>query len=160
RVGASYRYSQSGVIRGGYGLFTDRLAGSVGQLFNASYNSSAGYLPNARLLFPTVAPITPTFEQRTVRGPAAPIAARAFLTTGQVPTTSSLSLADTLDGAIRPPYSHQASAQVSQEIRSGIALSVGYLFLGARQMIGHTGNLNAVQTGVLTTGKPLYGGRR
>jgi hypothetical protein len=76
-----------------------------------------------------------------------------------VPTTSSLGLADTLDGAIRTPYSHQASMQISQQIGRGIALSAGYLFLGARQVPGHTGNLNAFQTGTLPTGKPILGGR-
>jgi outer membrane receptor protein involved in Fe transport len=160
RVGASYAYSDSGVIRAGYGLFNDRLASSVGQLFHASYNSSAGSLPNARTLFPTIAPLDPPFQQRTVAGPLAPGAAAAFLTTGQVPALSSISLADTLDGAVRTPYSHQASVQMSQEIMPGVAASVGYLYLGARQIIGHTGNLNAVQTGVLPTGKPSYIGGR
>jgi outer membrane receptor protein involved in Fe transport len=161
RAGASYAYSDKGVIRAGYGVFTDRLASSVGQLFHASYNSSAGSLPNSRLLFSTVAPLDPPFQQRTVAGPAAPPAAIAFLTTGQVPTTSSVSLADTLDGAVHTPYSHQASAQVSQEIGRGMAVSVGYLYLGARNVIGHTGNLNAVQTGTLPSGKLSFvGGRR
>jgi len=160
RVGGAYAYSESGVIRGGYGLFNDRLASSVGQLFHASYNSSAGFQPNARLLFPTIAPISPPFEQRTVGGAAAPIAARTFLLTGQVPTTSSVSLADTLDGAVRTPYSHQASVQITHEVRRNVAVSVAYLFLGARDIIGHTGNLNAVQTGVLATGKPSYVGGR
>ena len=99
------------------------------------------------------------FQQRTVGGALAPVAAATFLRTGQVPTTSSLSLADTLDGAIQNPYSHQASAQISQEVAQGIALSVSYLYLGARGVIGHTGNLNAFQTGTLPTGKPTYGGR-
>jgi outer membrane receptor protein involved in Fe transport len=160
RVGAAYSYSESGVIRAGYGVFNDRLASSVGQLFHASYNSSAGFQPNARLLFPTIAPISPPFEQRTVGGAAAPVAARAFLLTGQVPTTSSVSLADTLDGAVRTPYSHQASVQISHEVRRNLAVSAAYLFLGARDIIGHTGNLNAVQTGVLATGKPSYAGGR
>jgi hypothetical protein len=40
-----------------------------------------------------------------------------------------------------------------------MAASVGYLFLGARDVLGHTGNLNAVQTGVLASGKPILGGR-
>src|SRR5216683_2258618 len=159
RVGAAYTYSARGVIRAGYGVFSDRLASSVGQLFNATQWSSAGSLPNAQRLFPTIAPIQGIFQQRTVGGPAAPIAARAFLTTGQVPTTSSLGLADTLDGAIRTPYSHQTSVQISQEIGNGIAVSAGYLFLGARQMLGHTGNLNAFQNGTLATGKPTLGGR-
>jgi outer membrane receptor protein involved in Fe transport len=161
RVGASFAYSDTGVIRGGYGVFYDRLASSVGQLFNASYNSSAGSLPNARVLFPTVAPIDPPFQQRTVGGPAAPAAAATFLLTGQVPATSSVSLADTLDGAVRTPYSHQASVQISQEVARGLAVTVGYLFLGARDIIGHTGNLNAIQTGTLPSGKPSFvGGRR
>jgi hypothetical protein len=155
----SYAYSPHGVIRAGYGRFSDRLASSVGQLFNATQWSSAGSLPNARQLFPTLAPIKGRFEQRTVGGAAAPIAARAFLTTGQVPTTSSLGLADTLDGAVETPYSHQASVQLSHEIGAGVALSAGYLFVGARQLLGHTGNLNAFQTGVLPTGKPILAGR-
>jgi hypothetical protein len=108
-----------------------------------------------------VAPIDPPFQQRTVAGPAAPVAAIAFLTTGQVPSTSSVSLADTLDGAVQTPYSHQASAQVSHEIGGRMAVSAGYLYLGARDVIGHTGNLNAVQTGTLPSGKPSFvGGRR
>ena len=160
RVGAAFQYSPRGVIRGGYGLFFDRLASSVGQLFNATQWSSAGSLPNAQLLFPTVAPLHARFQQRTVGGAAAPIAARTFLTTGQVPTTSSIGLADTIDGAIQTPYSHQASAQISHELGRGIAVSAGYLFLGARQILGHTGNLNALQTGVLASGKPIWGGRK
>ena len=38
-------------------------------------------------------------------------------------------------------------------------MSAAYLFVGARQVIGHTGNLNAFQTGVLASGKPILGGR-
>jgi len=159
RAGASYAYSPRGVIRGGYGLFTDRLASSIGQLFNATAWSSAGSLPNAQKLFPTLAPLQGRFQQRTAGGPLAPAAALTFLTTGQVPSTSSLGLADTLDGAIRNPYSHQASAQMSQEVARGIALSASYLYLGARQVPGHTGNLNAFQNGVLPSGKPILGGR-
>jgi carboxypeptidase family protein/TonB-dependent receptor-like protein len=159
RVGAAYAYSPRGVIRGGYGVFTDRLASSVGQLFNATAWSSAGSLPNAQRLFPTLAPLTGKFQQRTVGGALAPAAAVTFLTTGQVPSNSTIGLADTLDGAIRNPYSHQASGQISQEVGNGIALSASYLFLGARQVPGHTGNLNAFQTGTLPSGKPILGGR-
>jgi hypothetical protein len=159
RVGASFAYSPRGVIRAGYGLFYDRLASSVGQLFNATLLSTDGSVPDARLLFPTIAPLVPLFQQRTVAGPAAVSAARTFLTTGQVPITNTIGLADTLDGALRTPYSHQASVQISHEIGRGIALSAAYQFLGARDIVGHTPNLNAVQTGVLPTGKPIVGGR-
>src|SRR5262245_20545904 len=112
RVGASYAYSPRGVIRGGYGVFTDRLASSVGQLFNATAWSSAGSLPNAQRLFPTLAPLQGRFEQRTVGGALAAPAALAFLTTGVVPSVGTRALADTIDGAVRTPYSHQASVQV------------------------------------------------
>jgi len=101
RMGGAFAYSAHGVVRGGYGVFFDRLASSVGQLFNATQWSSAGSLPNAQKLFPTIAPIQGRFQQRTAGGALAPIAARTFLTTGQVPTTSTLGLADTLDGAVR-----------------------------------------------------------
>ena len=68
-------------------------------------------------------------------------------------------LADTLDSAIDTPYSHQASVQVMQEIGAGWAVSGSYLFVAARELLGHTGNLNAIQTGTLATGKPILAGR-
>jgi hypothetical protein len=147
------------VIRAGYGLFHDRLTSSIGQLFNATEWSSGGYLPNTQVLFPTVAPIQGRFDQRTVAGPAAPPAALTFLATGQVPPTGVKGLADTLDSAIDTPYSHQASIQVSHEVVPGWVASASYLYVGARELIGHTGNLNAFQTGVLATGKPILSGR-
>ena len=160
RVGAAFAYSPRGVIRAGYGLFHDRLASSTGQLFNATQWTSAGFLPNTQQLFPTVAPLVPRFQQRIVPGPGAPNAARTFLLTGQVPAmNATAALADTLDGTVRTPYSHQASVQVSHEVERGIAVSVGYLYLGARDILGHTGNLNAFETGVLPTGKPILAGR-
>jgi outer membrane receptor protein involved in Fe transport len=159
RVGAAFAYSRRGVVRAGYGIFHDRLASSVGQLFQATEWSSGGYLANTKALFPTVANIQGRFEQRTVAGPAAPPAALTFLSTGQVPPAGTKGLADTLDSTIDTPYSHQVSAQITQEIGSGWAISGSYLFVGARDLIGHTGNLNAFQTGSLATGKPILGGR-
>jgi outer membrane receptor protein involved in Fe transport len=159
RVGAAFAYSPRGVVRAGYGIFHDRLASSVGQLFQATEWSSGGYLANTKALFPTVANIQGRFEQRTVAGPAAPPAALTFLATGQVPAAGTKGLADTLDSTIDTPYSHQVSAQIAQEIGSGWAIAGSYLFVGARDLIGHTGNLNAFQTGTLATGKPILGGR-
>jgi outer membrane receptor protein involved in Fe transport len=159
RVGAAYAYSERGVVRAGWGIFHDRLASSVGQLFNATEWSSGGNLANAQTLFPTIAPIQGRFEQRTVGGPAARPAALAFLANGTVPAAGVKGLADTIDGAIDTPYSHQASVQVSHEVGSGWALSGAYLYVGARDIIGHTGNLNAFQTGALATGKPIISGR-
>jgi outer membrane receptor protein involved in Fe transport len=159
RAGVAYAYSPRGVVRAGYGIFHDRLTSSIGQLFNATEWSTAGFLPNAQTLFPTIAPIQGRFEQRTVGGPAARPASLAFLATGTVPPTGGRGLADTIDGAIDTPYSHQASVQVSQEIGTGWAVSAAYLYVGARDLIGHTGNINAVQTGTLPTGKPIIAGR-
>ncbi len=159
RIGAAFAYSPRGVIRGGYGVFHDRLTSSIGQLFNATEWSSGGYLPNTQALFPSVARIQGRFEQRTVGGPAAPDAARAFLATGRVPAAGVKGLADTLDSAIDTPYSHQASVQLTQEIGRGWAIAGSYLFVAARDLLGHTGNLNAFQTGILATGKPILAGR-
>ena len=159
RLGAAWAYSSRGVLRGGYGIFHDRLTSSIGQLFNATEWSSGGNLANTQRLFPTVAPIQGRFEQRTVAGPAAPPAALTFLATGQVPAAGVKGLADTLDGAIDTPFSHQAGVQLSQQFSRGWVASVSYLFVGARELLGHTGNLNAFQTGVLPTGKPILAGR-
>jgi outer membrane receptor protein involved in Fe transport len=159
RLGGAFAFSKRGVVRGGYGIFHDRLTSSTGQLFNATEWSSGGYLPNTQALFPTVARIQGRFEQRTVSGPAAVPAALTFLATGQVPAAGVKGLADTLDGAIDTPYSHQTSVQITQEIRPGWAISGSYLFVGARDLLGHTGNLNAVRSGTLATGKPILGGR-
>jgi outer membrane receptor protein involved in Fe transport len=160
RVGAAFAYSERGVVRAGYGIFHDRLTSSIGQLFNATEWSSGGNLANSQALFPTIAPIQGRFEQRTVAGPpVARPAALTFLATGQVPASGVKGLADTIDGTIDTPYSHQASVQVSQEVGEGWAVSAAYLFVGARDLIGHTGNLNAVQNGVQTNGKPIIGGR-
>jgi hypothetical protein len=160
RLGLAYAYSPRGVVRAGYGIFTDRLASSVGQLLTASQWSARGDLANAQVLFPGVAPIRGRFYQNTIGGPGAPAPALTFLTTGQLPTPTRTGLADNMDGSLKNPYSHQASFQVSQELGSGIAVSASYLFVGARDVPIHGANLNAVQTGVLSTGKPIVAGRR
>jgi hypothetical protein len=161
RVGAAYAYSARGVIRAGYGLFTDRLASSVGQLLTASQWSARGDLASAQSLFPGVAPVHGLFFQNTVAGPAAPPAALAFLTTGIVPAATGAGLADNMDGNMRNPYAHQASVQLSQELGSGLVVSASYLYVGAREVPIHGANLNAVQTGTTASGKPSFaGGRR
>ena len=48
----------------------------------------------------------------------------------------------------------------TQEIGSGWAVSAAYLYVGARDLLGHTGNLNALRSGTLPTGKPILGGRQ
>jgi outer membrane receptor protein involved in Fe transport len=160
RLGFAYSYNPKGVIRGGFGTFTDRLVGSVGQVMTASAWSSRGDQPNALVLFPSVARLAGRFRQMNAVGPAAPPAAVTFLTTGQVPATGITSLTDNMSSELVNPYSYQASAQVSQGFGSGFAITGSYLFVKAKDLPGHTGNLNAVQTGVLSTGKPIIAGRR
>jgi hypothetical protein len=159
RVGIAYAYSPRGVVRAGYGIFTDRLASSVGQLLTASGWSSRGDLPGAQAVFPGVAPVRGRFFQNTVAGPAAPPAALAFLTTGRVPAATGTGLADNMDGNLQNPYSRQASFQISHEL-GGVALSASYLYVGARELPIHGSNLNAVQTGATAAGKPVFRARR
>jgi hypothetical protein len=160
RVGFAYAYSPRGVVRAGFGVFTDRLVSSVGQVFTASTWSSRGDLPSARILFPGVAPVVGRFRQTTVGGPGAPPAAITFLTTGRVPATGGTSLTDNMSGELTNPFSYQASAQISQEVGGGFAVTASYLFVEAKDLPGHTGNLNAIRTGTLSTGKPIIAGRQ
>jgi outer membrane receptor protein involved in Fe transport len=161
RVGIAYAYSPRGVIRAGYGIFTDRIASSVGQLLTASAWSGRGDLASAQVLFPGVAPIRGRFYQNTIAGPpVATPAALAFLTQGVVPAPTRTGLADNMDGNMKNPFSHQASVQISHEIGGGVVLSASYLYVGARDVPIHGANLNAVRTGVLPTGKPIVAGRR
>ena len=160
RVGFAYAYSPKGVIRAGFGVFDDRLVSSVGQVFTAAQWSSRGDSPNAQVLFPDVALIAGRFRQTTVAGPPATPAAINFLTTGRVPAAGATSLTDNMSALITNPYSLQTSVQWSQELGAGIALTASYLHVQANNLLGHTANLNAVQTGTLSTGQPILAGRR
>jgi hypothetical protein len=145
-------------VRAGFGIFDDRIASSVGQVFAIPEWTSRGDQPNATTLFPDVAPVPGRFRQLNALGPAATPAAINFLTSGQVPVTGVSSLAGSLNSVLRTPYSEQASLQISQEI-GGVAVSVSYLLVRSRQLLGQTPNLNSFQTGALPTGKPLLAGR-
>jgi hypothetical protein len=160
RAGFAYAYSPRGVVRGGFGIFDDRLVSSVGQVFTAAQWSSRGDAPNARVLFPDVAFLPGRFRQTTIGGPGAAPAALTFLTTGRVPAAGTTSLTDNMSALITNPYSVQASLQWSQELGRGLALTASYLFVQANDLLGHTANLNAVQTGTLSTGQPILAGRR
>jgi outer membrane receptor protein involved in Fe transport len=160
RVGLSYAWNSKGVVRAGFGIFHDRLASSIGQVFNTAEFSSRGNLPNATQLFPGLAPIPGRFRQTIVGGPAAPPAAIAFLTTGRAPAAGNSTLNDTLDAKLRTPYSEQASLQISQEIGGGVAVTASYLYVHGVKLLGHTANLNVVETRKLSTGKPFFGARK
>jgi hypothetical protein len=159
RLGFAYAFSPKSVLRGGAGIFTDRLASSVGQVLTAAEWSSRGDAANAAVLFPGVSPIRGRFRQTTVGGPGAPPAAVTFLTTGRAPLTGTTSLTDNMNGALDNPYSIQASLQYSREMGGRLALTVSYLFVKANDLLGHTGNLNAFQTGTQVTGEPIVAGR-
>jgi hypothetical protein len=160
RIGFAYAYSPKGVVRAGFGIFTDRLVSSVGQVFTATDWSSRGDSPNATLLFPSVARIPGRFRQTTVAGPGAPAAATVFLTTGRVPASGATSLTDNMSSELVNPFSYQASAQIAQDLGKGFAVSVSYLYVKGEDLPGHGANLNALRTGTLSTGKPIIGGRQ
>src|SRR5262245_37187348 len=148
RIGLAYNWNPKGVVRAGFGIFTDRLASSVGQAFNTVEYNNRGNLPNASVLFPGVATFAGRFTQTTLGGPPAAAAALRFLATGQVPAAGNPNLNDTLDANLATPYSEQASLQLSQELPGGVAVTAGYLFVHGVQLVGRTGNLNAVATSV------------
>jgi outer membrane receptor protein involved in Fe transport len=160
RVGLAYAYSPKGVFRAGFGVFHDRLVGSIGQLFTAVLWSSRGDSANAPLLFPAVSRVPGRFRQTTVAGPPATAAAVNFLNTGQVPAAGATSLTDNMSSELVNPFSYQASAQIAHDLGGGYAISASYLLVRGHDLPGHTGNLNAFQTGTLSTGKPIVAGRR
>ncbi|MBO0863043.1 MAG: hypothetical protein J2P21_32010, partial [Chloracidobacterium sp.] len=117
-----------------------------GQIFNTVEYNNRGNLPNASVLFPGVATFNGRFQQTIVVGPPATAAAQTFLATGQTPVTGFPTLNDTLNANIKTPYSEQASLQLSQELPGGIAVTAGYLYVHAVDLLGRTPNLNAVAT--------------
>ena len=137
RLGFAYAFSPGSVLRGGAGLFSDRLASSVGQVFTAAEWSSRGDSPNAPILFPAVSPVPGRFRQTTVGGPGAPPAAAVFLATGRAPLTGATSLTDNVSGELDNPYSIQASLQYSHPM--GPPTPVGELPVRqACDLLGHT----------------------
>jgi hypothetical protein len=189
RIGIAYAWSPRTVVRAGFGIFNDRLFNSIGQLLVTGQWGSAGDLPNAQVLFPGIAPVRGRLIQPTIAGPTASTAVACrpggptitttsaalaslcvFTATGAVPTAPITGgivypgFRDNKDGALRTPYSERASLEISHELGGGFAVAVSYLYVHGLKLAAHTGNLNAVQTGTLPNGKPVYvraaGGRQ
>ncbi|MEW6734275.1 MAG: TonB-dependent receptor, partial [Acidobacteriota bacterium] len=162
RIGFAYTYNKKGVIRAGYGIYNDRIGGSIGQLFTSTEYFSAADLPNATKLFPDLVPITGRFLIFQIVGPAATPAATRFLSTGQFPAnnTRAPGFSSNLAANLRTPYSQQASLQISQELGKGVLVSASYLYVHGLKIICHSNNLNAFQNGALPTGKAILGGRQ
>jgi outer membrane receptor protein involved in Fe transport len=163
RLGFAFAYSKKGVVRGGFGIFNDRLISSVGQTLDTAEWLSAGFQPNAPTLFPGISGIRGRFIQPTVGGPGATTATNNFIATGQVPNLAvrPVGFTDNLDRNLRTPYSEQASLKVSQEIGGGVAVSVSYLYVHGLKIQAHTSMLNGVPTpGAVIPGepgKPVFG---
>jgi outer membrane receptor protein involved in Fe transport len=189
RVGLAYAFSPRTVVRAGFGIFNDRVFSSIGQLLTTVQLGSAGNLPNAKVVFPEVAPVRALFIQPTVGGPvaatsttcrpggptimttsAAQLATCIFTSTGQVPTAPMVGgiinpgFRHSLSGTMRTPYSEQASLEISHELGGGVAVSASYLYVHGLKIGTVTGILNGVQTGTLPSGKAVFaraaGGRR
>ena len=148
------------MIRAGYGVFTDRLASSIGQLFNATEWSSGGYLANTQRALPDRRADSGTVRAADGRRSRGPAAARTFLDdrTGAGERQSKASPTRSTARSTRRTVTRRA-CRSRRKSAPGWAVSGSYLFVGARDLIGHTGNLNAFQTGTLATGKPILGGR-
>jgi carboxypeptidase family protein/TonB-dependent receptor-like protein len=164
RIGLAYNWNPKGVVRAGFGLFNNRLASSIGQVFNSADYQSRGNLSNAALLFPGVATFGGRFRQSIVVGPPATAATITFLTSGQTPAAGAPTLNSVIDGDLETPYTTQASLQISQELPGGLALSAGYLYVHGVQLLGFTPNLNVVATpapvgSMPALGKPYFGAR-
>src|SRR5437016_464388 len=161
RAGFAWAFNKHGVVRGGFGIYNDRLVSSIGQTFDNVQWLSAGNQANAHFLFTGVAPINGRFIQPTVRGAAAGPATQAFLTTGQAPTLAVLPVGFTtsLDSNLRTPYTEQGSLKVSQEI-GGVVISANYLYVHGLKIGSYTPMLNGVQTATLASGKPVFGARQ
>jgi len=170
RIGLAYALSPSTVMRAGFGIFTDRLAGSVGQVFNVAQDISRGNLPGASTLFPGIAPVAGVFYQGTVtpqQGIGAPAAAGLnLLETGAVPQPSCLTetppacssdLSVSKAGAEQNPYAYHATLQVSHQFPKDLVVNAGYLFVRAPNLLAITPNLNAPLSGkTQPDGTPIH----
>src|SRR5262249_17463911 len=145
RVGFALAYSNKGVVRGGFGLFDDRRVSSIGQVLDTAEWLSAGFQPNARVIFPSISPVQGRFIQRTGGGPGAVTATNNFLATGKPPVLAvpPVGFTDNLDANLRTPYAEQASLQISQEIGGGFAISASYLYVHGLKLTAHTQILDA-----------------
>jgi outer membrane receptor protein involved in Fe transport len=189
RVGLAYAFSPRTVLRAGFGIFNDRHFSSIGQLLTTVQLGSAGHEPNAKVVFPDIAPIRGLFIQPTVGGAAPPtsticrpggptitttsaaqLATCIFTSTGVTPAAPVVGgvvnpgFRHSLSGRMRTPYTEQASLEVSHELGGGVAVSASYLYVHGLKIGTVSGILNGVQTGTLPSGKPVFaraaGGRR
>src|SRR5215510_7330400 len=184
RLGFAYTLNPRTVVRGGFGIFNDRLFSSIGQLLTVIEMGSAGDLPNAQIVFPGVAPVRGRFIQPTIGPPgviastpvtcrqggptimttSAQLLATCLLTsTGVVPAAPLVGgiinpgFRDNRDGSMRTPYSEQASLEISRELGGNVAITFGYLFVHALKLAAHTGLLNGGQTDFVPgTNKPRF----
>ena len=170
RIGLAYAPNPSTVARAGFGIFTDRLAGSVGQVFNVAQDISRGNLPGAATLFPGIAPVPGVFYQGTItpaQGLGAPSTAGLnLLETGAVPQPSCLTetppacssdLSVNKAGAEQNPYAYHATLQVSHQFPKDLVVNAGYLFVRAPNLLAITPNLNAPLSGkTQPDGTPIH----
>ena len=116
---------------------------------------AAATRPTRSVLFPSVARVPRTVPpDHGRRSRRATPAAVNFLTTGRVPAAGATSLTDNMSSELVNPFSYQASAQIAQEIGERVRR---LRQLPLRRRPGparpHRANLNAVQTGTLSTGQ-------
>ncbi len=160
RLGVAYAPDSKTVIRGGYGTFYDR------------YNLTFFFI-SAPQRPPVIAglPVTNNMSTGTwllnfitVQGgpPFVPPdeaarAARTLFASGVFPPNRRVYQGGSVvDRNSKTPYSHQASAQIDRELREGIAVTAGYLFVRSHNQV-RPENLNiGVPAGTLPNGKSFF----
>jgi hypothetical protein len=162
RVGLSVGLGGGTTLHIAYGVYSDHVAPSVGQLLIVADALSRGNSPNASQLFANVAPLAGRFSELTLTGPGAKAAAITFLTTGNLPSTSAgrVGFSNSLDSMMRMPVAQRTAVDISKKLGRSWTLVALYGHLGASRIGATTGNLNAFQTGTTADGKVILGGRR
>ncbi|HXB72522.1 MAG TPA: TonB-dependent receptor [Candidatus Acidoferrales bacterium] len=168
RFGIAYSPDGKTVIRAGFGMFFDRY--NLSFVF-VTYPERTVQIPGVQLpgerqgsqtagvVFNELAP-----------GPAGmpADAARNLILTGQLPPTynqgpcppNCTAGAGLVDPNSRTSYSEQSSFGIDREIRTGLALSAGYLFVAAHHLV-RAEDLNvAPPVGKLPDGKDVFGAAR
>lgn len=165
RFGIAYSPDAKTVIRAGFGMFFDRY--NLSFVF-VTYPERTVQIPGVQIpgerqgsqtagaVFNVLAP-----------GPAGmpADAARNLILTGQLPPTynqgpcppNCTAGAGLVDPNSRTSYSEQSSFGIDREIRNGLALSAGYLFVAAHHLV-RAEDLNvAPPVGKLPSGKDIFG---
>jgi outer membrane receptor protein involved in Fe transport len=165
RFGIAYSPDSKTVIRAGFGIFFDRY--NLSFVF-VTYPERTVQIPGVQLPGERQGAQTAgaVFNELSPGPSGLPAdAAKTLILTGQLPPTynqgpcppNCTAGAGLVDPNSRTSYSEQSSFGIDREIRTGLALSAGYLFVGAHHLV-RAEDLNvAPPVGKLPDGRDLFG---